>query len=323
MTTEASPLVWAKRAKSLVRRPTLPVYSVEGEYHGERLKLLVADDGGTLGYMRRLAFPRESNTRRIGSVSAFKAPQLLDRADADLVIVGANHLLLPKYMQSDFVFAPRFVRLSLSIYDTPDVMVDKLHGSARDDLKRNIRRMMEKNYSYEATTDQQWFDLFYYRMYKPYAQSRHGELARVHKYKTIKKDFLHGAGISIQRDGSPVAGAIAYVDGETMFNPSKGILDGDQTLCREGASVALYYYCLHLAHARGCKTADFGYSPPFISDGALSYKLKWGMDILNRDDSNGVYAIAAPGRTEQAMKFLRANRFYCLTSRGIDLCDKF
>jgi len=323
MNTETSPVVWAKRVKSLIRRPMLPVYSVEGDFQGERLRMLVADDGGTLGYIRRLTFPKESNTRRIGSVSALKAQDLARRGGADLVVVGANHLLLSRYIGSDFLFAPRFVRLSLYVYDSPDVMVDKLRGSARDDLKRNIRRMMEKDYSYEVTTDQTWFDLFYYRMYRPYALSRHGDLARVHKYGTIRKDFRRGAGISIQREGSPVAGAIAYTSGDTMFNPCKGILDGDQTLGREGASVALYYYGLHLAHSRGCKMADFGYSPPFLSDGALSYKLKWGMDILNRDDSNGVYAIATPGRTEQALRFLRANRFYCLTARGIDLCDEF
>jgi hypothetical protein len=323
MSTETSCLVWAKRVKSLIRRPLLPVYSVDGDFKGERLRILVADDGGTLGYIRMLAFPKESNIRRIGSISAFRASELAHRGDADLVVVGANHLLLSKYTASDFYFAPRFVRLSLYVYDTPDVMVDKLHGSAREDLKRNIRRMTERGYSYDVTTDQQWFDLFYYRMYKPYAESRHGDLARIHKYETIRKDFRRGAGISIKREGTPVAGAIAYTDGSTMYNPCKGILDGDPALCREGASVALYYYSLHLAHSSGCKIADFGYSPPFLSDGALSYKLKWGMDILNRDDSNGVYAIAAPGRTEQALRFLKANRFYCLTTRGIELCNEF
>jgi hypothetical protein len=322
MSTRTSFRVRAERLKSLIRRPLLPVYLLEGEFQGGRLRVVVADDGATLGYFRRLAFPVGSSLSRRGVVSAFRAADLAS-SDADLVVIGANHFLLGRYAGRGFSFAPKYVQLQLSVYDEPDVMIDKLRGSGREDLKRNVRRMLEKGFDWEVTKKDEWFDLFYYRMYKPFAENKHGELARVHDYRAIRKDFRRGAGISITRDGNPVAGAITYIEDSTMFNPSKGILHGDDSIARDGASVALYYYCIRLAHSSGCKTADFGFSSPFLSDGTLSYKLKWGMGVPDLDDSKGVYAIASPGRTEQAVKFLRANRFFCLTPRGIEVCNDY
>ncbi|MDO8587683.1 MAG: GNAT family N-acetyltransferase [Armatimonadota bacterium] len=321
MKCEISPWLRAKWLKSLIRRPLLTLYSLDGEFQGKQLRILLADDGATLGYFRRLAFPNGSTLSRKGVISALRAPELC-RSDADLVVVGANHLLTPRYAAYGFSLAPRFVRLRLFVYDSPDAMIDKLDIAARHDLRRNVRRMMEKGFTCELTNDDRWLDLFYYDMYKPYAENRHGELARVHSYRAIRKVFRRGAGLSIKREGQPVAGSLVDMHDGILFHPCGGILHGDQALARDGASVALYYYSIQLAHSQGCKTADFGYSPPFTSDGALSYKLKWGMGVVDCDNSLGLYAIAAPGNSEAAVEFLRANRFYCLTARGIELCDE-
>jgi len=322
MNSNASLLARLRRVKSLALHPYLGIYHLEGEFSGAPLHILVADDGFVLDYIRGLAFPNGCNQTKKGFVSAFRAMDL-GRSNADMVIVGANHLLLPRYEGLGFKFAPRFVRLDLRIYDTPARMIDNLPASAREDLRRNARRMMAQGFEYEVTSDKDWFDLFYYDMYRPYAENLFGELARVHPYAMVKRDFERGIGVSIKRDGNPVAGAVSYFRDSTMVNWWKGMLHGDHSYTRVGASMALYYYRIELASMHGCKMADFGYSAPFLSDGALNYKLKWGMEVAKADNSRGVYAITAPGRTEQAMRFLRANRFFCLTDRGVELCDDF
>ncbi|MDO8587682.1 MAG: GNAT family N-acetyltransferase [Armatimonadota bacterium] len=322
MSSNASLLTRARRLKSLIVRPFLGVYHLEGEFQDQPLSMVVAGDSTTLGYIRGLAFPKGCGVSRKGVVSQFKAPGLA-RAEADVVVIGASRLLAPKYREMGFSLAPRSVRLSLAVYDNPDSMVDNLPGSAREDLRRNIRRMKQNNYQCEITNDDDWFDLFYHRMYKPYAENKYGELTHLCGYRRLRYDFRRGMGISVRRDGSHVAGAVSYFNGSVMINHWKGILDGDQAVARDGASLALYYYRIQLAFERGYKTADFGYSAPFVTDGALNYKLKWGMEVVNRDNSRVVYAIAAPGRTEQAVRFLRANRFYCLNGKGLELCDDF
>jgi hypothetical protein len=322
MSSDASLLTRWRRLKSLIRRPFLGVYRLEGDFAGEPLSILVADDGSTLGYIRALAFPAGCSQSRKGLVSVFRAMEL-GRSNADLVVVGGSQLLIDRYKRAGFSFAPKAVRVELSIYDEPDVMVERLPRPARKDLRRSIRRMQEQSFSYEVTNDEQWFDMFYHEMYKPYAENKFGDLARIESYGMLKRDFMRGMGVSISRNGDPVAGGISWVEDTTMVNYWRGILHGDQVVAHEGASLALYYYRIHLAFAMGCKVADFGYSAPFVSDGVLSYKLKWGMKVETSNNSRRVYAIAAPARTEQALRFLRANPFYSLTDKGVGLCDDF
>jgi hypothetical protein len=322
MSSDVTLLTRSRRFKSLIRRPFLGVYHLEGEFAGEPLSILVADDGSTLDYIRGLAFPKGCSQSRKGLVSVFRAMEL-GRSDADVVVIGTSHLLIDRYKKSGFTCAPKSVRMLLPVCDGPDDMVEKLPGSAREDLRRNIRRMMTHDFSYEVTSDEAWFELFYHEMYKCYAETKFGDHARVCSYAMLKNDFRRGMGISISRDGDPVAGAVSYLEGATMVNHWRGILHGDQAAAREGAALALYYFRIHLAFTLGCKIADFGYNAPFVSDNVMAYKLKWGMEAEKSDNSRRLYAIAAPKRTEQAMRFLRANRFYCLIDGGVELCHEY
>jgi hypothetical protein len=309
-----------RRLKSLVRRPTLPVYSVQGEYDGHPMKAIVADDGSALTYFRNLIFPGGSETLSVGLTSSVTAPSLAG-SDADLVIVAANQLLLRLYKGHGFRFIPKWIRLFLSVNDHPDEMLEKITGPAAGAVRRNVKKMKNSGFEYDLTNDAAWFDRFYYDMYRPYAVARFGDNAAIDRYEKLRDYFEEGSGLVIKQHGEAVGAVILIIRDRTLYFYRVGMVDGDDSHTRDGASTAMYYYTALLAHSWGCDGVDFGHSRPFLTDGVLRYKLKWGMSVLNVDDGIGVYALATPGRTEQAVKFLSANKFYQLAEGRIALRD--
>ncbi|MBI2843295.1 MAG: GNAT family N-acetyltransferase [Armatimonadetes bacterium] len=298
---------WALRnlrcAASLARHPMLRLHLLEGECAGGPMRALVADDGHTLHYIRNLVFQNGCRVEDKGRISSLRAPKLID-SDADIIVAGANLLLLRLYTGRGFRFVPRWVRLYLRVWDHPDVMLAGLHGPSGGALRRNVRSAKNRGFGYELTRDPGWFDEFYHRMYRPYILQRFGELAVVHSYRELRREFLRGAGLIVKKDDQPEGAAIISRRGNTLRFVQIGIMDGDEKLIKEGVGTMLYYYATLLAYSQGCTRVDFGHSRAFASDGVLRYKLKWGMDVLDDDDDVGVFAISAPGITRQAQQFL-------------------
>lgn len=309
-----------RRFKSLFRRPALTIYSVQGDFNGRPMKVLIADDGSALAYFRHLIFPQGSEAMKAGHTASVTAPSLA-ASDADLVIVSANQLLLRLYEGHGFHFIPKWIRLFLSVNDHPDAMLETLTGPSGGAVRRNVKKMKNSGFDYELTDDLSWFDRFYYDMYRPYAQARFGDMAAIDRYERLRGYFEEGSGLIIKHHGEAVGAVILVVRDRTLYFYRVGMMDGDDSHTKDGASTALYYYTALLGHQWGCDGVDFGHSRPFLTDGVLRYKLKWGMSVLNVDDGIGVYALAAPGNTEQAEAFMSANRFYQLSEGGIVLRD--
>jgi hypothetical protein len=179
--------------------------------------------------------------------------------------------------------------------------------------------MLERGFGTYLTTDTKWFDQFYYDMLKPFAQQRFSEQAIVRSYSRVKKTFEKGLGIVITRDNNPVAGAIAYRHGDTLVTPIKGIMHGDEQLARDGVSTALYYYTIEMAHSSGCTGIDFSRSRPFLCDGVLSYKLRWGMELVDEDIGTAAFAVAVPFGRGPGRRFLDDHPFIHLSNSGLSL----
>lgn len=311
----------AKRIGSLLRHSVLDVWTMEGEFDGEPLKMLVADDGSTLQYIARMAFSEGAKKQPSGTVSTLLAHQLTN-VPADIVVVGANLLLQHLYRSKGFFIVPKWVRHFLHVWERPEVMYSESDRATRKYFRRMVRTVEDGGLTYDVTRDPQWFDHFYFDMYRPYALSRHGDLAVIHSYSKIRSAFERGAGIDIKKCGQSIAGAIVFrYDEKTLCTPHMGIAGGCIDAARSGVNVAIDYYVVSLAHSLGCSLINFGHTRPFLSDGVLRYKMNWKMEVEEDDDGIGMFAIAAPGLTEQAKKFISANRFFHVTKEGLKLYD--
>jgi hypothetical protein len=301
-----------RRFACLVRRMTLGVYLLEGESSGVSLRAIVADDGSTLDDIRGIIFPDGAKVTRKGAISAPKAPGLMG-SDADLVVVGANHLLGDYYRSRGFYLLPKYVRQRLPVLETPEQTLGRLSTGVQKDIRHKLRRMESMGVKCELIRDPAWLDTFYHEMYKPYTLSRFEEMAAVSRFKDVKRAFQRGGGLALKQNGVSFSASVVFPQGEVMRFPYSGTLSGSEELARKGGKTVLYYNALRLAHEWGCSAIDLGHTGPFLSDGVLQFKLKWGSQVLDDDDGTGYFAIAAPGRTEAARRFLAANRFYHVT----------
>lgn len=306
---------------SLLRHPTLNIYSMEGESSCGHLNLLVADDGTTLSYIRDLVFPDGAVISRKRSISALNAPSLVT-SSADVVIVGANILLADSYAMRGFYLVPKWVRLFLPVEEEPYARLYNFGRQTRKYFKWMIKKVEDAGFECELVTDSSWLDTFYYDMYCPYAKYRYGDSAVVHSYSKIKKAFLSGAGIVAKQNGKPVAGTVVSRQGDDLRIPHVGVLGADPEPVRDGALFAMDYFIVQYAHSTGYKYIDFGHSRPFLSDGPLKYKLNWHMEAKDDDDGVGMFAIAVNYRNEQASNFLQANPFFYLTKQGLRVSDE-
>lgn len=314
-------LNFVKQVASLARHPKLAVYSVDGKYNGERLSVLVADDGSTLSYISDLIFPDGYIVSGRRSISALRGPNLAD-SEADLVVVGANQLLRNLYVNQGFLIIPKWIELFLPVSEEPYARLYSKGRQTRKYFKWMIKKVEDAGFKCETITNTEWLDVFYKDMYRPYALERFGAFAVVHNRKKIKRAFKRGTGIVAKRNDESVAGTIVYRKGDTMRIPHVGVLRGDLSIVREGAAFAMDYYAAQMAHTTGCEKVDFGHSRPFLSDGTLQYKLNWHMDVEEDDDGVALFAIIAPGNTDIAMKFLKQNRFFHITREGIRLFNE-
>lgn len=310
----------ARRIIFLARHPVLELYVLEGELDGANAKVLVADDGSTLPYISKLIFPSGAVESKKGSISPFRAYKLIEWK-SDIVVVGTNCLLCRKFRRRGFHIIPKWINPYLPLTAHPDALIENLGKSAKRDITRNLKIVEARGFDYEVTTDPGWFDEFYNSMYVPYALNRYGGLAQLDCYGRVKQAYTKGAGIIVRKDKQPVGGTIVLPQNDVMRNPYVGILNGDEAISREGASRALYYYAMLVAHSWGCKGINFGSTRPFLSDGVLQYKLKWGMRIFQDELSTAVFSLATPGFTGPAQKLLEIHPFIRITDEGFDIYD--
>jgi hypothetical protein len=316
MIIDVQPPIAAKRAASLLKHWSLNMYELDGTIADKPFKVLVADDGSTLSYIKSLAFDEEPKVTRRGRISALAASSLSNAA-ADLVVVGANCLAAGSYARMGFHIVPKWVRLFLPTTEEPYARLYEFGRQTRKYFKWMLKKARDEQFACEMIRDPAWFDRFYDEMYYPYALSKFGEQAIVHVREKVRKAFFQGAVAIVRRGEDAIAGEVVLNDGKTLAIRHFGAAQNSRDAFRDGAAFALDYFVVELAHSKGYEYVDFGHSRAFLSDGILRYKLNWHMEVRDDDDAIGVFAIATPGSTPAATEFLAANPFYELAGRDL------
>jgi Acetyltransferase (GNAT) domain len=177
------------------------------------------------------------------------------------------------------VYTVHWIRQVLSL-DTP---LDQLFV----DRERKRERKKALAFQSEISEDPADLQFFYENLYVKYLQKRHQNPA-ILEFDFIKNYYLENNGeiIFIKKDTQVVGGGVCHLVGETYFLRVLGLTD--ESLVKDGAIAALYYYSILKAQERGAKYVDFGLSRPFLSDGVLVYKRKWGGSIRKDHENNHV-----------------------------------
>jgi hypothetical protein len=171
----------------------------------------------------------------------------------------------------DFVI-PSAVRAMLDLPSSFAEYSDRLEHTAISD----IRKIRKAGFGFRISRDPEDLLLFYKSMYLPTLQARHGDNAVPASFDDLEGFLMKGFLLIVGKVNSALGGALAYeCGGGRLVLKSLGVLEGDLTLMKSGATSAIYYFSIQNACERGFSTLDLGLCAPFRTGGLITYKRKW------------------------------------------------
>jgi hypothetical protein len=198
--------------------------------------------------------------------------------EKDVVIINVNKVLFRHLRAEGYLRIPDCVKSVLMLPGTFEEVKGNLRGSAL----RKVRQVSAKEYTCAVLHEEPALQHFYHEMYVPYLRKRFGGLADIDSYYKARRIFRTGFLVAVRKGNDYLSGAICRIREDAFIFELVGIEKGDLPLLREGALDALYYYCILLAIEKKCAMINFGLSRPFLNDGLVIYKRKWGT-VLTRN----------------------------------------
>jgi hypothetical protein len=150
-------------------------------------------------------------------------------------------------------------------------------------LQSDLRRIRKNSLNFEIRNEIDQLDNFYQNMYIPYISKAHANRAVLMDYDFIVREFQKCDLLLIKKENSYIAGClISYSEHEPRLW-SLGVKDANISYIHDGAIGALFCFAVRHLRERGYKKVNFGLSRPFLNDGVLRYKKKWGLKIISAD----------------------------------------
>jgi hypothetical protein len=240
---------------------------------------------------------------RLDSIFCWRIVGAIKQADAleAIPIANVNLWLYRRLVPRDLLPLLPSVKTILTLADTPEQTWAKFSESTR----RKIRRVLDGEYGWQVERDKASLHYFYHRCYRPYALARFGEFAQIFRYQKVRRLFRTGMLVFIRRGEDLVAACICRrIDGTLWFELAGFDAENDE-LMDPGAGDALYYALLELAFEQRCTHINFRDTRPFLNDGSLQYKLRWGGRLVNENRAARQLAVGlAPARELRYHPFL-------------------
>lgn len=184
---------------------------------------------------------------------------------------------------------PEFVNLSINVLTDSELP----HG-ARRRQKDNLRLIRRGNFQWQTGHSRDDFELFYYRMYLPYAIETYGERAQTRKYWRLRIAMRNGGILWILQDGVKLCGSLYMISGGVFYSLAVGtsLRRGDPNF--KGVLASTYLFEIQCAKEHHLRVVDLGVCRPLLQDGVLLHKKRWG-------------AVVAPSKRQRNSLFVHWN----------------
>ena len=140
-----------------------------------------------------------------------------------------------------------------------------------------MRIARKKNYRFEVLSDDAAFDEFYHTMLVPTTRTRHEERANISSLEALRTVFHQGYLLAAYQGSEWVGANLMVPHTDKVLNwANVGWRGGSEQLMKDRLVSALMYEMIVRGKSEGYDTLDLGSCSPFVNDGPLSYKLKWG-----------------------------------------------
>ena len=179
---------------------------------------------------------------------------------------------------TDGIITFRWIRQSLDLTQSFDELFKN------KERRRKIRKV--GNFEPVFSTDPADLDFFYEKIYLEYIRKRHSDPTILKKVLLQKDLGTIGELCFLKNDGKIVAGGFSTFKDGNYSLLTMGLTD--DAPAKDDTVASLYYYGILRAKERGAVTIDFGISRPFIFDGVVKYKRKWGGRIEKAPEINRI-----------------------------------
>jgi hypothetical protein len=289
-------------------RPSVSLFEGKEKNSGRALSLVTCGREEALPYVLTLAFSEVKRREGLGRMRLRDMPLRLERLGerADMVVVHGDSGLVRPLGRCGFFLLPEWVEMTLDLGRPLEETWD-LPGNKT--LRENLRRIRKFGYTFEVTTNPNRFRDFYREMYLPFIPVKFGAATNLVGPRKMRLFFDNGVLLLVSRDGQPVAGNVITVSRGVAESLIIGLRHGDPVLRRQSALAASYYFTMLWAKGLGLRRVDFGGCRPFLQDGLVYYKKRWGMEIGGVGPSRNVYGLRPLRLTPAVGDFLAANPF--------------
>ena len=240
-----------------------------------------------------ILLPALQDVEELPPVFLWRVPALArESADhSELVVLELNQIVRWRPHGAYVFTAPCWIR---QVLDIARPMEDILAAMNRN-MRRNLRSMQGQGFDYVFTQNEQDFDLFYHRMYRPYIHERHGARAALGEYEDLRRRFKGGGLVLVRREQEPVCGALCQVVGDTCEADQMGVLEGKFDQVKSGVSVALRWFMIDWARRTGLRCFDFGRSRAQTANGTFNFKRQWGTRVVTDRDVHTEWVFYSEG----------------------------
>lgn len=276
---------------SLLRAFRFPTYELSGQckFGGGSLTILYAGSNTFRSYVESMAFDESASSTFLGKLSLANFICQARNRPVDLQIMR-SHLLLEKsglFRQQFFV--PDWLSGNSNLEH--QLEIEKTSKSRQRDRKIFARERI----SYTVSTDPVTLNYFYDEMYVPHVMTSHGDSALPMSRDKMFNWVNRGLGelVFVLRDEQPVAGSfVIYENGQPRLL-SAGVLRRDKTLMRHGVGTALYLFSFDYLYSKGFRSVHMGHSRSFLSDGALYFKQRFGLQVRQVSNTGSYLSVTS------------------------------
>jgi len=299
-----------RRLRSIWGRYRLNAWVLEGAERtgGEPIRVLFVGQVENCNYLARVVFADGSIAVRPRRIWKHRAWQLLAASDSVYGLIFIQTLEMPP----DYAYRRECYAIPSWVAGELDVAHALLTPRTSTSVKRDVRHVRSSRFAYRTTHDPRAIERFFLDMYLPYIRRTHGDGAVVATLDEFKREADKGAELLlVDQDGKSVAGVLLGLDDPARMEALElGVLGADRGLVKAGALAAIYYFSLLFAANRGFSRLFLGGARPFLNDGPLQYKKKWGLRITGRLRTMPDVWVFRPYPASTAVQsFLRNNPF--------------
>ena len=240
----------------------------------------------------------------------FQIPEVIRKSEAEMIMGYNVPLAFRRYADrgcAEF-YIPRWLGGEVSVEDALNEI------EHRPTLRADNNKLKKNGLTYVMSDNLEDYRWYYDNIYVPYVNALFGRTSAPVDFRKIEEAMPDLTLMLVKKDGETVAGQILVLEGKKARGWTMGLLNGDRTLAHIGALAALYIFGFQELAKRGIESYNLGGSRPFINDGVLQYKRKWGM-VVNKGKAEG-FVICRIRDTQSVRQVLHNNPFIYEATNG-------